>query len=178
MMPGIFRKIKLRLQRKEIAEKAPSVSLSPQTVSGGGDAEPEKPGKLLVVGNESDFSDEVITYALDMAQRLSYDILALNTAPLSCETFKLFSSSRNQICRDFQNLSEEHARRFAEMAEKKKIAFEHVVKFSETDRAIDEIRRQKGAIEFVIADPEEERTEVRPENTARLRREICVYAMR
>ncbi|MBW2325983.1 MAG: hypothetical protein JRF45_05705 [Deltaproteobacteria bacterium] len=53
--------------------------------------------KLLVMGRESTFSKEIIDYALEMAQRMSYDILALNTAPLSCETFKLFSSSYNLL---------------------------------------------------------------------------------
>ena len=43
--------------------------------------------QLLVVGRESTFSKEIIDYALDMAQRMSYEILALNTAPLSCDTF-------------------------------------------------------------------------------------------
>ena len=60
--------------------------------------EEQAPTKLLVMGRESTFSKEIIDYALEMAQRMSYDILALNTAPLSCETFKLFSSSRNQVC--------------------------------------------------------------------------------
>lgn len=177
-MVGIFNKIKSRWNRKETVCEAEYSDQNPQTESGGSDPAPEKSGKLLVVGNESDFSEEVIDYALDMAQRLSYDILALNTAPLSCETFKLFSSSRTKICEDFQGLSQENARRFSEMADKKDIAFEHAIKFSETDRAIEEIRREKGPIEFVIADPEEDRPAARPEQTARLRREICVYAMR
>ena len=52
--------------------------------------EAQAPTKLLVMGRESDFSKEIIDYSLEMAQRMSYEILALNTAPLSCETFKLF----------------------------------------------------------------------------------------
>ncbi|MBU0769481.1 MAG: hypothetical protein KJ687_10355, partial [Proteobacteria bacterium] len=59
--------------------------------------EEQTPTKLLVMGRESTFSKEIIDYSLEMAQRMSYNILALNTAPLSCETFKLFSSSRNQV---------------------------------------------------------------------------------
>jgi len=46
---------------------------------------------LLVVGQESSFSQEIIDYALEMAKRMSYEIVALNTAPLSCDTFKMFS---------------------------------------------------------------------------------------
>ncbi|MCJ7539291.1 MAG: hypothetical protein MUO88_06450, partial [Desulfobacterales bacterium] len=62
--------------------------------------EEQAPTKLLVMGRESTFSKEIIDYALEMAQRMSYDILALNTAPLSCDTFKLFSSSRDQVCEE------------------------------------------------------------------------------
>ncbi len=37
-------------------------------------------GKLLVIGRESVFSPEIIDYALEMAERMSYEIIALNTA--------------------------------------------------------------------------------------------------
>ncbi len=68
--------------------------------------------QLLVVGRESTFSKEILDYALDMAQRMSYEILALNTAPLSCDTFKLFSNSRDQLCEEFKSLSEKNAAMF------------------------------------------------------------------
>ena len=58
--------------------------------------EKEESKKLVVVGKESTFSQEIIDYAIDMAERMSYEIVALNTAPLSCETFKL-SSSRTKL---------------------------------------------------------------------------------
>ena len=68
--------------------------------------------KLLVVGQEGTFSRDMIDYALDMAKRMSYDIVALNTAPLSCGTIQLFSSSRDQLCTDFQELSTKNAEIF------------------------------------------------------------------
>ena len=37
----------------------------------------EEPTKLLVVGRESSFSKEIIDYALEMAQRMSFEIIAL-----------------------------------------------------------------------------------------------------
>jgi len=83
--------------------------------------------KLLVMGRESDFSKEIIDYALEMAERMSYEILALNTAPLSCETFKLFSSSRNQVCEEFKSMSEQNAGLFQEAAVEKGIPFHHIV---------------------------------------------------
>jgi len=97
------------------------------------DAAQEKAGKLLVVGREGTFSREIIDYAIEMAQRLSYEILALNTAALSGETFRLFSSSHRKLSEDFRALSEKNARPFQQEAEKLGVSFAHVVKFSHRD---------------------------------------------
>ena len=137
----------------------------------------ETTGKLLVVGNESTFSQEVIDYALEMAHRMSYEILALNTAPLSCETFKLFSSSRNKICQEFQEVSAENARAFQEKAEQRGISFSCVVKFREPDDALEEIKREFKDIEFVVSEVEETQVSNRPEERERPRQGIFVYAM-
>jgi len=139
--------------------------------------EEKKAGKLLVIGRESTFSREVIEYALDMAKRLSYEILALNTAPLSCDTFRLFSSSQKKVCENFQALSEKNARPFQEEAEKLGIPFDHVIRFSERDEALEELNRKFENIEFVVSDTEEEQPAVRPEEGERAKQAIFVYSM-
>jgi hypothetical protein len=141
------------------------------------DSPEENAGKLLVVGRESTFSKEVMDYALEMAQRLSYQIVALNTAPLTCETFKLFSSSRRKLCQDFQTLSEENVKAFKDRAEKLEIPFIHVVRFSENDVALQEINREFSDIEFVISDAEGEQPATREQQGERARQAICVYSM-
>jgi hypothetical protein len=133
--------------------------------------------KLLVMGRESTFSKEIIDYALEMAQRMSYDILALNTAPLSCETFKLFSSSRNQVCEEFKSMSEENAALFQEAAAEKGIPFDHIVMFSEPEEALEAINRENKDIAFVVSESVEDRTESRIEQGERLRQNIYVYSM-
>jgi hypothetical protein len=141
------------------------------------DVAEEKVGKLLVVGREATFSREVIDYALDMAKRLSYEILALNTAALSGETFRLFSSSQRKLSQGFRALSEKNARRFQEEAERLGIPFAHVVRFSERDKALEEINREFANIEFVVSDAEEERPVGRAEEGERARQAIYVYSM-
>jgi len=148
---------KLRLGQAEVAE--------------------ERAGKLLVVGQESRFSRELIDYALEMAKRLSYDILALNTAPLSCETFRLFSSSHGKLCQDFRALSEENAKPFQEAAERLGVLFAQVIKFTARDEAVEAVSREIGNIEFVISDTEEERPVERPEEGERAEQAIYVYSM-
>jgi hypothetical protein len=102
--------------------------------------------KLLVVGQESSFSQDMIDYALEMAERMSYEIVALNTAPLSCDTFKLFSSSRDQLCMDFKELSTKNADFFQKEAARAGIDFTHVIKFSEVDEAIEAVCKELGEL--------------------------------
>lgn len=139
--------------------------------------EEQAPTKLLVMGRESTFSKEIIDYALEMAQRMSYDILALNTAPLSCETFKLFSSSRDQVCEEFKSMSKKNAGLFQELAAEKGIHFDHIVMFSEPEEALEDINRERKDIAFVVSESVEDRTESRIEEGERLRRHVYVYSM-
>jgi hypothetical protein len=139
--------------------------------------EDRAPTKLLVMGRESDFSKEIIDYALEMAQRMSYEILALNTAPLSCETFKLFSSSRNQVCEEFKSMSEKNAGLFQEAAAEKGIPFHHIVMFSEPEEALESITREQKDIAFVVSETLEDRADSRVEEGERLRRNLYVYSM-
>lgn len=133
--------------------------------------------KLVVVGRESVFSQEIIDYALEMAERMSYEIIALNTAPLSCETFKLFSSSRNKICEDFEDLSKKNVRAFQEAAEKKSIPFTHVVKFNESYEVLKELKNEIGGFEFVVSEMEEQENASGAENGEKAKGEICVYSI-
>jgi len=134
-------------------------------------------GKLLVVGRESNFNKEVIDYALDMAQRLSYEILALNTAPLSCETFSLLPTERSKVCREFRTLTEKNIRLFQQEAQKRAIPFKHVIKFSEKDQALAEITREFSDIEFVVSDTEGNRTMARVAEGERPKEKIYVYSI-
>jgi hypothetical protein len=137
----------------------------------------EKPRKLLVVGRESRFSRKVVDYALEMAQRLSYEIVALNTAPLSCETFKLFSASQKKLCQDFRALSEQNVKTFREQAEGMGIPFDHAVKFCERERALEEINKEFEDVEFVISDVEEEHAVEGVAEGERVKEQIYVYTM-
>ena len=139
--------------------------------------EEKRPGKLLVVGRNGAFSKDVIDYALEMADRMSYELVALNTAPLSGGTFKLLSSSRKEMCQKFQDLAEQNVRPFQEEATKRGIRLEHFVKFSETDEALEEIRKEAGKIEFVVSENAGKEVAARADNEKRVRQEIFVYSM-
>jgi hypothetical protein len=137
----------------------------------------EPPGRLLVIGRESTFSRGVIDYSLEMAKRMSYDILALNTTPLSSETFKIFSSSHKQLCRDFRALAEENVQEFRKEAEGLGVPFAHVVRFVDRDHAVEEINHEFKDIEFVVSDAEQEGAVNRTEEGERPAQPIYVYSM-
>lgn len=137
----------------------------------------DHPRKLVVVGKESIFSQEIIEYALEMAERMSYEIIALNAAPLSCDTFKLFSASRNKICQDFEELCKRNVKQFREAAELKGIAFTHIIKFNDSYEVLKEIKHEIGDFEFVVSEMEEQENVSRPENSERAKREIFVYSI-
>jgi hypothetical protein len=137
----------------------------------------EGPKKLVVVGKESIFSKEIIDYAIDMAERMSYEIVALNTAPLSCDTFKLFSESREKLCTDFQALAEQNVQPFEQEAEKRGISFTHLVKYTDSNEVLAELRKEIGEFEFVVSEEEQDAGYDRAENGERPRREIFVYSM-
>ena len=137
----------------------------------------ERPGKLLVIGKGSEFTQDIVDYALEMAQRMSYEILALNTAPLKCESFTLFASSEKKNCQEFKEISEKNIKSFRKQAENKAIHFENTIKFSTTEAAIEEVRKEYGEIDFVISGPEENQIYEREENRERSAKEIFVYSI-
>lgn len=136
-------------------------------------------GKLLVVGRESIFSASVIDYAIEMGKRMSYEIVALNTAPLSCDSLKCLSATQKKICSEFKTISVDQAQKFRQAAAEHGLSFTHVVKFSDHDRAIEDVQREYAHIEFVISDTEPETVAEndRLSNADRAQNQVFVYSM-
>jgi gas vesicle protein len=144
----------------------------------GNETTAEAARRLLVIGRESVFSNEIIDYAIEMAERLSYEIIALNTAPLSCDTFRLFSSSRRQICEDFESISKKNVIAFQNRAEEKGIPFMHVVKFSDSYEVLKVIKKEFGEFEFVVSEIEEDSEDAAAAVEGETpKREITVYSI-
>ncbi len=116
---------------------------------------PADTGRLLVIGRESDFSQELIQYALEISQRMSYAILAMNVAGFSNESFKQFPKARERVCQEFQEISEKNASLFRRAAQKTAIPFAHIVKLNEQDEAIDDVIKETGYIDYVVCEAEE-----------------------
>lgn len=113
-------------------------------------------GTLLVIGRESDFSSELIRYALDISKRMSYEILAMNAAGFDNESFRLFPAARQRVCEDFTEISEKNAALFKQAADKEGIPFKNLVMLCEQDEAITQIRTDIGDIDYVVCECSED----------------------
>ena len=116
---------------------------------------PPGTGRLLVIGRESDFSQELIQYALEISHRMSYAILAMNVAGFSNESFKRFPKARERVCQEFQEISDKNASLFRRAAQNKGLPFAHIVKLNEQDEAIDEVIQETGYIDYVVSEADE-----------------------
>jgi DNA-binding response OmpR family regulator len=128
-------------------------------------------GRLLVLGRHSDFSHDLVEYALQMSKRMSYEILALSAAGFDGQSFKLFPTARNRVCEDFEEISKKNAAVFERAARKEGILFTHRVKFCDCDEAIEELTREVGEFDYVVAEAKEEPGE------AELHRKIFAYCL-
>lgn len=113
----------------------------------------ENQGKNLVVASlDSRFPDEMVDYALEMAQRMDYGIIAVNAANLTHDVTEFFSTSHEELFRDFQEDALRHVAPFKEKALEKGLKFAHATKYSDIDHAIEEITSECQGVEFIISE--------------------------
>ncbi len=112
----------------------------------------EERKKILVVGGEEGFSDRLIHYAVSMAERMNYDIVALNVIPVGR---RLFSFLNEKVKDELRKGAEAAVETFKLKALEMKVNFEHTVKFGDFDRAIRDAHKEHKRISFVLAEPEQ-----------------------
>ncbi len=139
----------------------------------------ENAGRNLVVASqESSFPDDMVDYALDMAQRMNYDIIAVNAANITHDVTEFFSSTHEDLYRDFKAAAQENAVAFREKVEALGLKFAHSTNYSGIDHAIDEVTKECGQVEFVITENREApRVQDRAENSQRIAQRLFVYSV-
>lgn len=108
--------------------------------------------KILVVGGEEGFSEKVIDYAVGMAGRMKYEIVALNVIPVGKQFFRFLNEKK--MTEEFQEKPEKGAMAFRKASEEHNIAFRHMVKFGGFDRVVKDIHREIHRISFVLTEPD------------------------
>ncbi len=138
----------------------------------------DKRQNLVVASNESRFSDDMISYAIEMAHLMDYGIIAVNVANLTHEVTEFFSTTQKKLYDDFRETSIRNVESFRRMAADQGLEFAHTTKFSNIDHAIDDITKQCGEIAFIISE-NRETTKARGlvANEKRLAQQLYVYSM-
>ena len=107
--------------------------------------------KILVVGGEEGFSKKLVHYALGMAERMDYEIVALNVIPAGN---RLFSLLNEKVREELRERTAKEADDFRKKADEKGILFSHNVRFGDFDKSIKDANKDFKRISVVLTEPE------------------------
>jgi hypothetical protein len=95
--------------------------------------------KILIVGREGAFSQDVTDYAIQLAERLDYDLLALSVGDReNAEAFEMLANKEGENLR--------------RKADRRGIHCEHIIRYGETAPAVEEVNLEVKRVELVVTD--------------------------
>lgn len=149
----------VKVEKRETFEQAMDGKMETMALAEAGTQEISLHGRterqrILLVGREDNFSEPVMDYAISLAERLGYDIIAMNINTVTGYSGKFLSPFRKHLNEEFEKRAEEAFAVLAEKMKGKDIHCEHVVKYGEFSRAVDELHHEIRRIEFVVTEPE------------------------
>jgi hypothetical protein len=141
---------------KAAAAKASRPSLVGAEAGDGGpegrDRPPEVKRKILVVGKGPVFTAGVMDYAASLAERLGYDLIAMNLNPALDQAVKFFSPYNQAMRARFAQRARAAWEETGPALVSQGISCEHVVKFEDVARAVKDLNHEVKRIDFVITD--------------------------
>ncbi len=105
--------------------------------------------KILVVSQEDTFTEPVMEYATLLAERMGYELIALNVGEASD---KAASGYQQHLQEEFQRRAAASFAVLQQQAAAKNIAVSHVVKFGDVGAAVADINREYRRVELMITD--------------------------
>ncbi|MDI6852742.1 MAG: hypothetical protein QME75_03935 [Deltaproteobacteria bacterium] len=127
-----------------------STGRSPEGQAGAGLAVKSENRKILVVGKEAGFSEAVMDYAVNLAERLGYDLITMVVGPEAAPGGMFNSPYRRYLQEKFKKQAKAAARLIEPRVRQKGLGFEHLVRFGDLGRAVETLNHEKRRIEFVI----------------------------
>lgn len=110
--------------------------------------------RIVVVGLENNFSRPLVDYAVGLAKRLGYEIVALNCVPVGHTAPKIPSPHPEELCNESECSATEGVRLLMCHAVEEGVPFQHVVAYGPPDRCIRDFQKKVRRIEFVLTEPE------------------------
>lgn len=123
-------------------------------------AERRERAKVLVVGDRHTFSRALVDYSVGFAERMGYEVVALNVSPVPHES-TTDEELHQAVCGDFACKCHRGVNQFQAACQEKNIPFSHLVKFGDTHQAIKKAHEDMRRVEFVVSEPDRQRKDGR-----------------
>jgi hypothetical protein len=111
---------------------------------------PQENRKILIVSREARFSESVVNYAVNLAERLGYDLLALNVGLGNSREGVFHSFYWRYLEEKFKRQARADSGQIQARLAAKGLGFEHLVRFGELGAAVEALNNEKRRIEFVL----------------------------
>jgi len=119
--------------------------------------------KILVIGHEDGFSEKLSDYALDMAKRLDFELMALNvtSTPLS-----LSGDKREAAIAAFTQGAQHSGADLGKKAAGKGIVFTHRIEIAHQDEIVEKLHSEDSGLRYVLTEPDPEVAQKQKERVA------------
>lgn len=117
---------------------------------GEGSSQAELKRKILVVGKDHTFNPGVLDYAINLAARLDYDLIALNVNPSLKVGGKFFSPYSQRLREKFKQQARAAWGPIQDDLDARGLKGRQVVKFGEVANAVQDLSSEIKRIDFVI----------------------------
>lgn len=107
---------------------------------------------IAVATYESLFPEDMVSYAIEMAVRMSCNIVAVNCANLSHDVTDFFSNAHDEAFEEFKKNADRNAQDFRTKVKDQGLKFAHMVHYSDIDTAIAAVIKEHGKPEYVITE--------------------------
>ena len=109
--------------------------------------------KILVIGHEEGFSERLSNYALDMAKRLDFELVALNvtSAPLA-----LSGDKREAAIAAFMEGAQQSGTELKEKAAANNIVFTHRIEIAHREEVVEKLHGEDAGLRYVLTEPDPE----------------------
>ncbi len=114
----------------------------------------EKP-KIIVLGKDYTFSPALKDYAVGLASRLGYEIVAVSAKHFPSDFLSAGTPFREKLREDFSTKAKKAAAEFESQAKAAGVGFQHLIKYGEGMAVIKELQREFKKLEYVLTEPDE-----------------------
>jgi hypothetical protein len=108
--------------------------------------------KILVVAQGDAFSRAVMDYSTGFADRMGYDIVALNVLPLATRSPKT-NPYCTMVSDEFEKRCERSVMEFKQTCDDQGIAFSHICRTGDPQDCLKQAHEELRRVEFVVSDP-------------------------